>query len=544
MTEPLLQMRDLRIETEVNPRDKNARPVEILKGIDLTLNRGEVLGLIGESGAGKSTIGLAALGFARRGLRLSGGEVWLDGKELRRAPEDVLRNIRGQKVAYVAQSAAAAFNPAHRLLSQVLEVTNIHHQMDTGKAAKRAVELFGRMGLPHPEEFGKRYPHEVSGGQLQRAMTAMALAGEPDLLVFDEPTTALDVTTQIDVLAIIKDVIRDFGSAALYITHDLGVVAQIADRIKVLRHGQEVEEQETAALLANPREDYTRDLLNVRRASTDANGTDRDETILALDHIDAAYGAVQVLWDVSVALRRGTCLAIVGESGSGKSTLARVIMGLLPPVKGQITYQGDALSGALVGRSTISRKAIQMVYQLPDVAMNPRQNVGEIIGRPAQVFLGLSRTAARERAKELLELVDLPPDMIDRFPNQLSGGQKQRVCIARALAAEPDTVICDEVTSALDPLVAEGITELLLRLQRKLGVSYIFITHDMAMVRAIADDVVVMQNGRVVEQGPKDTIFEPPHADYTHLLISSTPEMRTDWLETVLQERRMEAAGN
>ena len=419
MTEPLLQMRGLRIETEVNPRDKNARPVEILKGIDLTLNRGEVLGLIGESGAGKSTIGLAALGFARRGLRLSGGEVWLDGKELRSAPEDVLRNIRGQKVAYVAQSAAAAFNPAHRLLSQVLEVTNIHHQMDTGKAAKRAVELFGRMGLPHPEEFGKRYPHEVSGGQLQRAMTAMALAGEPDLLVFDEPTTALDVTTQIDVLAIIKDVIRDFGSAALYITHDLGVVAQIADRIKVLRHGQEVEEQETAALLANPREDYTRDLLNVRRTSASTDGTDRDETILALNHIDAAYGAVQVLWDVSVALRRGTCLAIVGESGSGKSTLARVIMGLLPPVNGQITYQGDALSGALVGRSTISRKAIQMVYQLPDVAMNPRQNIGEIIGRPAQVFLGLSRTAARERAKELLELVDLPPDMIDRFPNQV-----------------------------------------------------------------------------------------------------------------------------
>jgi peptide/nickel transport system ATP-binding protein len=219
-------------------------------------------------------------------------------------------------------------------------------------------------------------------------------------------------------------------------------------------------------------------------------------------------------------------------------------MGLLPPVKGRITYQGGALSDALAGRSATSRKAIQIIYQLPDVAMNPRQSIGEIIGRPAQVFLGLSKSASHARAKELLEVVDLPPEMIDRFPNQLSGGQKQRVCIARALAAEPETVICDEVTSALDPLVAKGITELLLRLQRKLGVSYIFITHDMAMVRAIANDVVVMQNGRVVEQGPKDTIFEPPHADYTHLLISSTPELKTGWLEKVLQERRMDAAGN
>ncbi len=544
MSEPLLQMRGLRIETEVNPGKKHVKPVEILKGIDLTLHRSQVLGLIGESGAGKSTIGLAAMGYARRGLRLSGGEVWLDGEELRSASEEVLCQIRGKKVAYVAQSAAAAFNPAHRLLSQVLEVTNIHDHIDPAKAAKRAIELFDRMGLPNPEEFGTRYPHEVSGGQLQRAMTAMALAGEPDLLVFDEPTTALDVTTQIDVLAIIKEVIRDLGSAALYITHDLGVVAQVADRIKVLRHGQEVEEQETSALLANPREDYTRDLLNVRRASAQAEDADRDEMILSLDRIDAAYGKAQVLWDVSVALRRGTCLAIVGESGSGKSTLARVIMGLLPPSKGQITYQGKAISAALAGRSAASRKAVQMVYQLPDVAMNPRQTIGEIIGRPAQVFLGLSKSAAYTRAKKLLDMVDLPTDMITRFPNQLSGGQKQRVCIARALAAEPETVICDEVTSALDPLVAEGITELLLRLQRKLGVSYIFITHDMAMVRAIADDVVVMRNGRVVEQGPKDSIFDPPYADYTHLLISSTPEMRIGWLEQVLQERRMEAAGN
>lgn len=543
MTGPLLQMMELTVETVANRR-RGTPAATILNKIDLSLERGQVLGLIGESGAGKSTIGHAAMGYARRGLSLSGGEIWLDGTELRQASDEELRHIRGQKVAYVAQSAAAAFNPAHRLLGQVLEVTKIHRHIDPKEAAGRARDLFARMGLPDPESFGTRYPHEVSGGQLQRAMTAMALAGEPDLLIFDEPTTALDVTTQIDVLAIIKEVIQDYGSAALYITHDLGVVAQVADRIKVLRNGEEVEEQDTASLLAAPQQDYTRDLLAVRQTTqTGDDGSDHN-AVLALEHIDAAYGAAQVLSDVSVTLRRDTSLAIVGESGSGKSTLARVIMGLLPPTKGTVSYLNEPLSPALSGRSIGPRKAIQMIYQLPDVAMNPRQTIGELIGRPAQVFLGMGRAQSDARARELLEMVDLPAEMAERYPNQLSGGQKQRVCIARALAAEPEIIICDEVTSALDPLVADGIIELLLRLQRTLGCAYIFITHDMAMVRAIADDVVVMQGGKVVEQGPKEDIFAPPYADYTHLLISSTPEMRTGWLEQVLEERRMEAAGH
>ena len=392
MTDTLLQMKSLRVESVVDPNDATARPVDILKGIDLSVERGQVLGLIGESGAGKSTIGLAAMGYARRGLRLSGGEIWLDGTELRQASDEVLRDIRGQKVAYVAQSAAAAFNPAHRLLPQILEVTNIHRHMDTEMARITAIKLFAQMGLPEPELFGSRYPHEVSGGQLQRAMTAMALAGKPDLLIFDEPTTALDVTTQIEVLAIIKEAILKFGSAALYITHDLGVVAQVADRIKVLRHGEEVEEQETAALLSNPRENYTRDLLDVRQAVTPQPTDSETPPILEIRDVDAAYGNVQVLWDVSVSLRKGTSLAIVGESGSGKSTLARVIMGLLPPAKGTVSYHGDLMSPALSGRSEISRKAIQLIYQSPDVAMNPRQSIGELIGRPAQIFLGLSKT--------------------------------------------------------------------------------------------------------------------------------------------------------
>lgn len=543
MTRPLLQISSLRIETIVDGRQKPAVPVEILKGVDLTVDRGQVIGLIGESGAGKSTLGLAAMGYARRGLRLSGGSILLDGQELLGADPETLRQIRGQKVAYVAQSAAAAFNPAHKLLRQVLEVTNIHRQVDGTQAMQRAVKLFGRMGLPHPEQFGRNYPHEVSGGQLQRAMTAMALAGRPDLIVFDEPTTALDVTTQIDVLTIIKEVIEDLGTAAIYITHDLGVVAQVSDRIKVLRHGEEVEEQATADLLNNPHEDYTRDLLNVRRKPARPDTSSPDGAILQLSNIDAAYGTKQVLFDISASLKKGTNLAIVGESGSGKSTLARVIIGFLPQTRGTVTYLGGQLSPALAGRSAAERKSIQMIYQLPDVAMNPRQTIGDIISRPVQVFLGLPPNAATEKARDLLEMVDLPADYLDRYPNQLSGGEKQRVCIARALAAEPDTIICDEVTSALDPLVAEGIVQLLQRLQNRTGVSYIFITHDMAMVRAIADDVVVMQAGRIVEQGPKQEIFAPPFADYTHLLITSTPQMRTGWLEDVMAERRMESGG-
>ena len=518
MNIPLLDIRNLSIETVVDPR-KDTASIPILKGVDLTLNRGEVIGLIGESGAGKSTLGLAALGYARRGLRFSGGEVCIDGQKILSCKESVLRALRGQKIAYVAQSAASAFNPAHRLLSQITEVTRIHQHMKTSEAASNAVELFRRMGLPDPESFGSRYPHEVSGGQLQRAMTAMALAGNPDLIVFDEPTTALDVTTQIEVLAIMKEAITEAETAAIYITHDLGVVAQISDRIKVMRFGEEVEEQPTDDLLNSPHDPYTRDLLNVRRTQNTGDLSQRDN-IVKLENIDASYGVHKVLHGVSVDVRRGTNLAIVGESGSGKSTLARVLVGLLPPSKGRMEFQGVVLHHALKSRTAEERKQIQLIYQLPDVALNPRQTIGEIIGRPAEIFCGMSKQAGLERARELLELVELPAELVERYPNQLSGGQKQRICIARALAAEPTVIICDEVTSALDPLVADGIVSLLLRLQKELHVSYIFITHDMSMVRAIADDVVVMQNGRVVEQGPKSEIFTPPWDDYTHLLMA------------------------
>ena len=541
MSENLLEIRGLSISTEPS---SSGHSTEILKGVDLTVSRGEVVGLIGESGAGKSTLGLAALGYSRRGLRLSDGEIYLDGVELRCLNEDGLRAVRGRKASYVAQSAAAAFNPAHTLLNQVIEVTHIHRHLDIRQTSSEAVELFRRMGLPDPQNFGDRYPHEVSGGQLQRAMTAMALIGQPDLIVFDEPTTALDVTTQIDVLAIIKEVIRDMNTAAIYITHDIAVVAQVSDRIKVLRHGKEIEEQPTQGLLHTPENAYTTQLLRARNRSGDRSSDDKSDVILSIDDVSAGYGEQTVLHNISIELRKCCNLAIVGESGSGKSTLARVIMGLLPPKKGSIDFKGTQLSPTLARRSRLDRQIIQMIYQLPDVAMNPRQTVGEIIGRSARVFLNDSKSASIKRAGQLLEMVDLSPDLIERYPGQLSGGQKQRVCIARALAAEPELIICDEVTSALDPLVADAILDVLMKLQNQLGVSYIFITHDMGMVRAIADDVVVLRYGKINEQGRREDVFSPPYTDYTHLLISSTPEITEGWLEKAISERRIEAAGN
>ena len=536
MAAPLLRISGLHVDARTRRPGHGLVWRPIVNGVGLTLDRGQVLGLIGETGAGKSTLGLAAMGYARRGCRISKGEIRLDGLDLRTARPEVLLDVRGRRVAYVAQSAAAAFNPAHRILAQILEVTRIHGSTDRGRARERAVQLFGRMALPDPRTFGHRYPHEVSGGQLQRAMTAMALAGEPDLIVFDEPTTALDVTTQIEVLAIIREVVHEVGAAALYISHDLAVVAQIADRIKVLRHGTEIEEQPTGDLLSRPGHAYTRALLGVRGGTPNPLAP-QTAPILEVRSIRASYGRVQVLHDVDLTVHRGRSLAVVGESGSGKSSLARVICGLLPPHAGSLRFDDNSLSRRLADRNTEARRRIQLIYQNPDVAMNPCHTVGDIISRPVSILLGAGVERAAERARELLGLVDLPPEFERRYPGQLSGGQKQRVCIARALAAQPDLVICDEVTSALDPLVANGILDLLMRLQREVGVSFIFITHNMAMVRSIADEITVLKDGRVMEAGARDEVFAMPRSDYTVRLIESTPEMETGWLDQALASR-------
>lgn len=543
--QPLLDIRNLKIAATVYPPGEKPKEITLVHGVSLTLQKGKVLGLIGESGAGKSTIGLSSMAYGRGGVRITGGEVYVNGRDILKGGADGLRALRGREVAYVSQSAAASFNPAKRLMDQVIEATLLHGLMSKAEAEARAILLFRKLGLPSPETIGQRYPHQVSGGQLQRAMTAMALCPKPDLVVFDEPTTALDVTTQIDVLAAIKEAIRDTGVGALYITHDLAVVAQVSDEIMVLRHGRTVEWGETGQIINEPREDYTRALVSVR--SKEYPGKPSGVApVLRVENVTARYKSVpiDVLKNVSVTIEPGHTLAVVGESGSGKSTLARAITGLLPPSKGKMIFGGRTLSNDLAGRSKEDLREMQMIYQMADVAMNPRQTVATIIGRPLEFYFGLRGAERDKKVQELLDQIEMGKGFADRYPAELSGGQKQRVCIARSLAAKPKLIICDEVTSALDPLVAEGILALLLDLQKQENVAYLFITHDLATVKSIADSIAVMYKGQVVRYGPKADVLAPPFDDYTDLLLSSVPEMRLGWLEEVIARRKMESAGN
>ncbi len=535
MSEKILEIKDLLIEADINGE---WRP--IVNHLSMTLERGEIVGLIGESGAGKSTFGLTALGYTKPGCRIVSGSIKLDGVELVGKPDAELRKIRGNRVAYVAQSAAASFNPAHTLAEQFAESPVQHGKMTMSEARKRCVELFRQLDLPDPEHIGERYPHQVSGGQLQRAMTAMALGSDPDIIIFDEPTTALDVTTQIEVLGAIKEAVKARNVAAIYISHDLAVVAQMADRIMVLRYGDLIEEGSAREMLANPKEEYTQQLLNVRAQRVGRTGHDEDDIQLQVTNITARYPgtSIDVLTDININVVKGKTVAVVGESGSGKSTLARVITGLLPPSQGTVKFHGRELTAALDKRPKKDLQSIQMIYQMADVAMNPRHKIKDIIGRPLEFYLGLKGKQRDERVLELLRQIEIPEDFAERYPMQLSGGEKQRICIARALAAEPELIICDEVTSALDQLVAEGILDLLLDLQKELDVSYLFITHDIATVKAIADEIVVMYQGGVVEQGTKTEILEPPYAPYTELLLSSVPEMDPDWLDDLVERRK------
>lgn len=527
----LLEMKDVRVDGFSDERWH-----KIIKGVSLTLRRGEVMGLIGESGAGKSTLGLAGMGFTKPGCKITSGSIIFDGQDLVTASDEEKRALWGTRITYVAQSAAASFNPAHRLLDQTVEASLNQGLQPKGAAEADARDLYAQLQLPDPNNIGDRYPHQVSGGQLQRMMTAMAISPRPDLIIFDEPTTALDVTTQVEVLVAMREIVEKFNTAALYITHDLAVVAQMADVIKVLRYGNEVEESETREMLESPKEDYTKSLWSVRALEKPESPS--DDIVLSIENVDAAYGgAVKVLHDVSIRIPRGRTVAVVGESGSGKSTTARVITGLLPPMSGSVQFNGETLPAALKDRTKDQLQRIQMIYQSADTAMNPRQTISETIGRPLEFYHGLKGAKKQERILELLKMIELDESFYDRFPNELSGGQKQRVCIARALAADPEIIICDEVTSALDQIVQEGILKLLLDLQKEYNITYLFITHDIAVVQAISDEIVVMYQGAVVEQGLKSQIMAPPYPEYTQLLLNSVPEMDPDWLTNLVEAR-------
>ena len=543
----IFEARDLKI----NAIRDDGSELPIVKGANFKVRRGEVVALIGESGSGKTTISLSALGYCKPGLQFAGGEALLLGRDVTTMSTEELRPVRGEKVAYLAQSAAATFNPSILINEQVTEAPILHGTKTHAEANEKALALYHALELPDPNNIGSRYPHQVSGGQLQRLMAAMALCGEPDLLVLDEPTTALDVTTQIEVLKAFKKVIKEEGAAAIYVTHDLAVVAQVADHIVVLYNGEIKEAGQVETIINKSEHPYTKRLMGaikpLPKAGLGEADTDdhlREVPVLEAKNIDAGYGRKingipesMILKDVSVSIERGKTVGIIGESGSGKSTFARVLAGLLPPVNGNVLLDGKALAPDLRNRTRDELRKVQFVYQMADTALNPRHRIRDILGRPVEFYRHLKGGEKDSHIRNLLEMVELPAQFGDRYPHELSGGQKQRVSLARALAASPEVVLCDEVTSALDTIVGANVIELLKTLRRETGVSFVFISHDLSTVASFADHIVVMYDGQVAEQAPTDHLLMPPHHPYTDLLIASVPEMRTGWLEEAIESR-------
>ncbi|WP_306152166.1 ABC transporter ATP-binding protein [Roseovarius sp. MMSF_3281] len=546
---PLVSVRDLRIGAVTD----SGRNVEIIRGVDFDIAPGEMLALIGESGSGKTTIALSLMGHTRRGCGIKGGTIRVGDHDITGMSERKRARLRGSDVSYVPQSAAAAFNPSKRIMDQVVEATRIHDLMPLEKARDHARDLFRALALPDPDTIGERYPHQVSGGQLQRLSAAMALIGDPQLVIFDEPTTALDVTTQIEVLRAFKRVMEDGGMAGVYVSHDLAVVAQIADRIVVLKNGEIQEQGTTEQILHAPEHAYTKELIAafdpVPHEPVGQVEPEKETPILEVRNLCAGYGPmkdgeplIKVMRDVNFELYRGRNLGVIGESGSGKSTLARAVAGILPAYRGEVLLDGKTLSPSLSQRSKQELQRAQIVFQLADTALNPAHSVGAIIARPLKFYKGLRGAACEKRVIELLNMVHLPPALRHRLPSELSGGQKQRVNLARALAAEPELILCDEITSALDTVVAAAILDLLKELQQELGLSYMFISHDLSTVEAICDDVLVMYKGEVVEALPAARMSDEATHAYSRLLVSSVPQLDTGWLEGLEQDPELLAA--
>ena len=531
VVEPLLRVTGLVVAWQA--ADGRAR--RVVDGVSFDLAPGETLGIAGESGSGKSTVARALLGHARAGSVIEAGAVLLGGRDLAALPPRALADLRGREVAMVPQNPLASLTFHRRLGSQVEEV--LRHRAGLGRQAarRRAFELLAEMGLPEPERLARRYPHQLSGGQRQRVVLACALACDPALLVLDEPTTALDKTTEAQVLDLIRRLRRARRGAMVIITHDLNVVAGICDRVMVMQHGRVVEAGPVGRVFGAPREEYTRLLLGAAlqvEAGVGAAPAPPGAPLLEAEALRFRYARPSALLrrppagpptlaEVAFTLRRGEVLGVIGESGSGKTTLGGLVTGLIAPEAGALRLDGVPLAGRAAERSVEQRRRIQMVFQDPLSSLNPRRRVGEQVIRPLRLFHRLDRREAEARTARLFEELGLEAGLLGRFPRQLSGGQQQRVAIARAFAAEPDLLVCDEITSALDASVQAQLLDRLAALQRRAGTSMLLITHDLAVVWRMAGRVVVMRGGRILEQGDTATVFRAPADPYTAALLAA-----------------------
>lgn len=535
----LVEVRNLRIEST----DTAGHRVVIAEDVSFTLRQGEVLALLGETGAGKTSIGLTLLARAQAGCRISGGEILVEGHDLRTLGPAACRSLRGAKAAYVPSNAAAFFNPAHTLYEQVCEVALQHGTMTYPQARTEAAHLFRELDLPNSDMIGNRYPHQVPRSQLQRVMLAMAMTAKPDILVLDDPTEDLDPPTQFEVLASFKRLIRDYDVATLYLSRDPAIIAQIAERVIVLQGGRMVEEGPVAQVLLHPQADHTRGLVSAQtsdqRSRARAPMDEAAAPILAVQNLIAGEpDGSSVVDDVTLDLRRGETLAVVGAAGSGKDALVRSIVGLLPRLAGDILLDGTSLKPGHADRNRDVHRRLQMIHRQAHLALNPRGTVLDLVGRPLAFYFGKRGAEIRARVEELLQQVGLAPDLVARKPHELSTADGLLVCIARALAAEPDVILCDDITAPLGPLEADRVLQQLGRTQVRGGPAWLLATRDPSVARRLADNVAILQKGQLVAYGPMQQVFNPPYHQYTELLLSSVPEMRPDWLDEVLRRRR------
>ena len=529
----------------VNP---SGELVPAVQDVSFGLKKGETLGIVGESGCGKSTLARALLGYCRPGSLIMGGELLFEGEDILQMSSSQLRELRGQRIAMVPQNPLSSLTYHMKVGPQVDEILKIHRGMDSKAARIHTLELFAGTNLPDPDQIYDRYPHEISGGQRQRVVIAGALACQPAIMVLDEPTTALDTTTEIQVLKLVKDLRQENDMALIYITHDLTLTDYICENVLVMLDGKIVEQGRVANIFKHPQTDYSKILIAAiprvdAKSGADAflPATGAPKPLLKVDRLNFRYGQRRFLTaifktkeeplavkNVSFDLEHGETIGLVGESGSGKSTIANIICGLLTPTTGNVVFDSQPINTPAEKRSLDFRKRIQIIFQDPLSSLNPRHRIETILTRPLKIFFGLKGKAARDRAIELLEAMELLPEHLSRFPRQLSGGQQQRVAIACAFAAKPDLILCDEVTSALDVSVQAHVLELLKAIQEKTGVACVFISHDLGVVKQVANKVIVLQKGVVAEAGTTGEVFDKPAHNYTRLLLAAASRENHD----------------